>query len=138
MKLFTKFRFTDSGGIFPYCPQQYLQQMRSLFCHTWFKQFECAFKSINCAVDVFHSHRSRKDINPAAAGKNTKVEQFQMQKLRKVSGLKTSMISRRPPNAPTANPPPIFLPSAVRSGFSISGEWDPLGMRGTVSRNLRI
>ena len=82
--------------------------------------------------------RSRKDIQCAAAGKNTKVEQFQMQKLRKVSRLKTSMISRRPPNAPTANPPPIILSSAVRSGFSISGEWDPLGMRGTVSRNLTI
>jgi len=61
--------------------------MRSLFRYTGFKQFQCTFKSINCTVDVFLSHWSRKDIHPAAAGKNALVEQFQMQKLRKVSGL---------------------------------------------------
>ncbi len=32
------------------------------------------------------------------------------------SGAIASMMSRRPPNAPTGMPPPITLPSVVRSG----------------------
>ena len=34
------------------------------------------------------------------------------------SGASCSMISRRPPNAPTGMPPPTILPSVVRSGFT--------------------
>ena len=34
------------------------------------------------------------------------------------SGATVSMISRRPPKAPTGRPPPMILPSVVRSGMT--------------------
>jgi len=43
----------------------------------------------------------------------------------RTEGARRFMISARPPNAPTGRPPPMILPSVVRSGVIFSISWTP-------------